>query len=142
MRLWSIHPGYLDAAGLVALWREALLAQKVLLGQTRGYRAHPQLDRFRACPDPVLAIGCYLQEVANEANRRGYRFDATKIAQRGPCAMLRVQHGQIRHEWAHLLAKLKSRSPSVYESHQAVASPQPHPLFAIVPGGIETWERL
>ena len=41
MRLWTLHPQYLDPRGLVALWREALLAQKVLLGRTRGYRAHP-----------------------------------------------------------------------------------------------------
>jgi hypothetical protein len=36
MRLWTLHPKYLDARGLVALWREALLAQKVLRGATRG----------------------------------------------------------------------------------------------------------
>lgn len=43
MRLWSLHPQYLDAKGLVALWREGLLAQAVLAGQTRGYKRHPQL---------------------------------------------------------------------------------------------------
>ena len=52
MRLWTLHPRYLDARGLVALWREALLAQKVLRGKTRGYRAHPQLQRFREQADP------------------------------------------------------------------------------------------
>ena len=36
MRLWSLHPRYLDAKGLVALWREGLLAQAVLKGQTKG----------------------------------------------------------------------------------------------------------
>jgi hypothetical protein len=29
-RIWSLHPKYLDARGLVALWREGLLAQAVL----------------------------------------------------------------------------------------------------------------
>ena len=43
MRLWSIHPRYLDSMGLVALWREALLAQAVLRGETKGYKFHPQL---------------------------------------------------------------------------------------------------
>jgi hypothetical protein len=43
MRLWSLHPQYLDPQGLVALWREALLAQAVLRGKTRGYKHHPQL---------------------------------------------------------------------------------------------------
>jgi hypothetical protein len=33
MRLWSLHPEYLDANGLVALWREALLAQAFLQGK-------------------------------------------------------------------------------------------------------------
>jgi hypothetical protein len=32
MRLWTLHPQYLDPRGLVALWRVALLAQQVLLG--------------------------------------------------------------------------------------------------------------
>jgi hypothetical protein len=56
MRLWSLHPCYLDRQGLLALWREALLAQKMLQGQTRGYRFHPQLERFRAQSDPSAAI--------------------------------------------------------------------------------------
>ena len=56
MRLWSIHPRSLDARGLVALWREGLLARKVLRGRTRGYRHHPQLQRFRDLRDPVAAI--------------------------------------------------------------------------------------
>jgi len=55
VRLWSVHPEYLDSRGLVALWREALLAQAVLRGETRGYRRHPRLARFRARPDPTAA---------------------------------------------------------------------------------------
>ena len=60
MRLWSIHPKYLDRQGLIALWREALLAQAVLSGKTRGYRNHPQLERFRNHPAPLSAISLYL----------------------------------------------------------------------------------
>ena len=70
MRLWSLHPEYLDARGLVALWREALLARKVLSGGTRGYRSHPQLERFNALPDPVAAIDCYLRHIFEEAHLR------------------------------------------------------------------------
>lgn len=154
MRLWSIHPECLDPAGLVALWREALLAQKVLLGQTKGYKAHPQLQRFRASADPVLMIGCYLDEVAKEASRRHYRFDESKIVNRtmkgGSCPKLPVQQGQIAYEWAHLLTKLQRRSPQLYETykkaheqaHKTAGDPKPHPLFAIVAGGVEDWERL
>ncbi|MGE5650732.1 MAG: pyrimidine dimer DNA glycosylase/endonuclease V [Bacillota bacterium] len=142
MRLWSIDPGYLDPMGLVALWREGLLAQKVLLGQTRGYRAHPQLARFRAQPDPVLAIGCYLSAVVAEASRRGYRFDASKVVQSGVLSPVPVRQGQLDYEWEHLLRKLAARSPAVYDTHKAIARPRPHPLFTAVPGGIEEWERV
>lgn len=142
MRRWSINPKYLDPMGLVALWREGLLAQKVLLGQTRGYQAHPQLNRFRACADPVLVIGCYLQQVAAEAQRRGYRFDHTKVVKSGPCPKMTVQRGQIEYEWQHLLAKLKGRAPQVYEINKQLTRPLPHPLFEIVPGASEAWERV
>lgn len=50
MRIWSVHPSLLDAKGLVACWRETLLAQKVLQGLTKGYKNHPQLDRFSNPP--------------------------------------------------------------------------------------------
>ena len=79
MRLWTIHPKHLDAKGLVALWREALLAQKVLQGGTRGYRHHPQLRRFLATSRPAAALARYLAAVHEESVRRGYHFDAAKI---------------------------------------------------------------
>ena len=65
MRLWTLHPKYLDAQGLVALWREGLLARAVLRGMTKGYRHHPQLQRFRAHASPRAAINLYLEGVAN-----------------------------------------------------------------------------
>lgn len=142
LRLWSISPKYLDRMGLVALWREGLLAQKVLLGQTRGYQFHPQLARFRASPDPVLAVGCYLEEIAREAQRRGYRFDGAKIAVTGTCPPIDVTSGQIAHEWEHLLKKLKVRAPDVHQKNREVIHPESHPLFSIVPGGLEDWERI
>src|SRR5690606_25027601 len=79
MRLWSIHLSYLDPAGLVALWREALLAQKVLWNETKGYRHHPQLVPFRISTNPHTAIATYLTFIAEEADSRGYKFDTTKI---------------------------------------------------------------
>ncbi len=142
MRLWSLHPKYLDRLGLVALWREGLLAQKVLLGRTRGYRAHPQLARFRACSNPVRTIGCYLQEVLKEAGKRGYRFDGSRIAHWGRCRKMKVRKGQLTHEWAHLLGKLKAREPKKYEMNRARVRPAPHPLFRVVPGEVEKWERI
>src|SRR5271163_3199096 len=103
MRLWSLHPSVLDRQGLVALWREGLLAQKVLLGQTKGYRFHPQLDRFRASANPVAAIAAYLWEVRHEAEARGYNFDASKITMRKRAVSIPVTRGQLDFERKHLL---------------------------------------
>lgn len=142
MRLWSLHPRYLDRAGLVALWREALLAQAVLRGETRGYRCHPQLVRFRAHPDPEAAIAVYLEEICREASGRGYRFDARKIGRRLTKYPVPVTRGQVRYERGHLLKKLLVRDPFAYRALMAVGEPKPHPLFTIIGGGIEQWERI
>jgi len=142
MRLWSLHPKHLDGKGLVALWREGLLAQKVLFGETRGYKSHPQLRRFSEVPDPLLAIGCYLAVVAEEADRRGYSFDKSKIRKTGAFPEIATGSGQIEYEWHHLLKKLKTRAPEVYERNCGLTAPEIHPLFLEVPGGVEEWEKL
>ena len=142
MRLWTIHPKHLDAKGLVALWREALLAQKVLRGRTRGYRHHPQLARFKAQPNPVAAIAGYLQAIHNEAARRGYHFDRRKIGVRRSRARIIETRGQLRYEWRHLRRKLKQRDPSAYAQARRLKLPEPHPLFRIVAGDVREWERV
>ncbi|MBI4952977.1 MAG: DNA lyase [Myxococcales bacterium] len=141
MRLWSLHPRHLDARGLVALWREGLLARAVLAGRTRGYRHHPQLERFRARRDPGAALDCYLSRVLDEARERGYAFDASKVAyKRCRHGSLGVTSGQLAHEWAHLLAKLKVRDrPRFAQERQR--SPEPHPCFRVVDGPVADWER-
>jgi hypothetical protein len=141
VRLWSLHPRYLDPQGLVALWREALLAQAVLQGNTRGYRAHPQLERFRARRDAVAAIGSYLAAVCAEADARGYAFDRRKIAIAGPQAPIPVTAGQIQYEWQHLLRKLALRNGELYQRWRSIRSPQCHPLFQVCAGEVEAWER-
>ena len=141
MRLWTLHPKYLDACGLVALWREALLAQKVLSGRTKGYKRHPQLARFRASRDPGAAIASYLQGVLEEATARGYRFDAKKIARRRLRGPIRETNGQLLCEWNHLRKKLKRRDLRRFREQRKVKVPAAHPLFRIVRGGVRTWER-
>lgn len=141
MRLWSLHPRYLDAAGLVALWREGLLAKAVLAGQTLGYRHHPQLDRFRAGGDPAGAIDAYLAAVHAEALSRGYAFDPAKLGPASPVPAMTVSEGQLRFEWQHLRSKLAARSPAQLARWAAVAVPDPHPLFTATPGPREPWER-
>lgn len=140
MRIWSLHPDQLDVKGLVACWRETLLAQKVLRGLTEGYRNHPQLDRFRATDDPVVAVATYLHAVADEADARGYNFDRTRVVT-GPDRDLRmpVTDGQVAHEWQHLLAKLEARDPSRHRSLLA-SEPRVHPLFVVGQGPVEAWE--
>ena len=141
MRIWSLHPRYLDAQGLVALWREALLAQKVLAGGTRGYRHHPQLRRFRLLADPSGAISAYLHGVAAEAGVRGYRFDLARIGAEPVPAPMNVTTGQLGFEWDHLRRKLRLRSPDVADRLSGVTHPDPHPLFTVVQGEIAEWER-
>ena len=143
MRLWTLHPRHLDPQGLVALWREALLAQAVLAGRTRGYTRHPQLQRWREQGDPMAALGGYLCVVADEAVARGYRFDRQKIDRPGlPTSLIEVTEGQLAFEWAHLGAKLAARHEQGYARWLAAGQPTPHPLFRLVPGPVQAWERV
>jgi hypothetical protein len=141
MRLWTVHPRYLDSQGLVAAWREGLLAQKVLAGKTRGYRSHPQLLRFRAQREPLAAIAALLAGIAGEAERRGYAFDASKIARRRFAGRIAETRGQLLYEWEHLQKKLRRRAPAKARELRAIDAPEPHPLFRIVAGGVRDWEK-
>jgi hypothetical protein len=142
MRLWTLHPKYLDPQGLVALWREALLAKAVLRGETKGYRHHPQLERFKSHASPRSAINAYLRAVHDEATKRGYSFDASKVGPVRAHERIRVTSGQMEHEWRHLLAKLRVRNPELYRERRDVKRRECHPIFKIVRGGaVESWER-
>jgi hypothetical protein len=141
VRLWTLHPKYLDARGLVALWREGLLARAVLKRETKGYRHHPQLARFRAHPSPIAAINEYLRVVLVEAEARGYAFDRNKIGPLRRGVRLRATRGQLAFERNHLLRKLRVRSPQLHRVWGRVAAFDPHPLFRILSGGVESWER-
>ena len=141
MRLWSLHPKYLDSRGLVALWREALLAQAVLRGRTRGCTRHPQLDRFRGARTPVGTIAGYLRIVRAEAAKRGYAFDGRRIAGAGSPGRLTVTRGQLEWERRHLLAKLRRRDPARAAALAPLRRPRAHPLFRVVTGTIAGWER-
>jgi len=143
LRLWSIHPKYLDTQGLIGLWREGLLAQKCLLGLTKGYVNHPQLIRFKQTSNPPLYIGTYLYYVYLEGIRRGYKFNLSKIkAYDLTLEKIPVTVGQLRYEYRHLLNKLKTRSHTHYELIKDLKEIEPHPLFKTVPGEIEPWEKV
>ncbi len=140
MRLWTLHPKYLDSRGLVALWREALLAQAVLNGETRGYTRHPQLARFQESASPQAALASYLRVVHAESLRRGYRFDRSKIGTGENAELIAVTRAQLQYEWQHLKAKLQRRDPTWWEQIKSLTRPKSHPLFRIKPGPIEDWE--
>lgn len=141
MRLWSLHPKYLDSKGLVAVWREGLLAKKVLEGKTRGYTKHPQLLRFRDQPNPVDTIERYLASILAEANSRGYAFDATKIRSvESTVPELTVTSGQLAFETSHLLRKLQMRDAQKFDTVSLESQLVAHPIFSVVPGPVERWE--
>jgi hypothetical protein len=142
LRLWSIHPEYLDRAGLLATWREALLAQKVLKGKTKGYTNHPQLKRFKNHQYPQKAIVNYLLGIWKEAKRRGYNFDPEKINTKGKTEKITVTRGQLKYELGLLREKLKRRAPAIAQQLASIKKIEPHPLFKIVEGTIEEWEKV
>lgn len=152
MRLWSINPAYLDRAGLVATWREGLLAQAVLLGKTKGYKNHPQLIRFKKASDPIQAISNFLGSVFMEAEYRGYKFDKIKLAKRyTPEYLIPVTSGQMLYEFQHLQAKLIFRDEDKHKTnetqyHNGVQYHNgalfPNHAFEVVPGKIEEWEKI
>ena len=168
MRIWSLHPCLLDRRALVACWRETLLAQKVLRGLTRGYTNHPQLIRFRAHPQPLEAVAAYLSRLADEADARGYSFNRALIGagkdgagedgagENGAdkaenpyasVALIPVALGQLEYELAFLQHKVAGRDPEWEHrlSERLAARGElatcAHPLFEVVPGAIEPWEK-
>ncbi len=145
MRLWSVHPKHLDTKGLVALWREGLLALAVLKGKTRGYKNHPQLERFRAEEFPVATMQAYLLCVRAEAMGRGYDFQKIRLRRLHPkiksVEKIPVAQGQVDFEAQHLMRKLKVRSPELAKVFDATLA-ETHPLFRVVEGGVASWERM
>ena len=167
MRIWSLHPCLLDRRALVACWRETLLAQKVLRGLTRGYTNHPQLIRFRAHPQPLEAVAAYLSGLADEADARGYSFNRALIGAGenstgknssgkndtdkncadkagnpyASVARIPVPLGQLEYELAFLRHKVAGRDPEWEHRLSERLAACAHPLFEVVPGAIEPWEK-
>ena len=141
MRLWSLHPKYLDTKGLLAVWREALLARKVLEGNTKGYKNHPQLVRFKNSGNPISAINIFLQAVYDESCSRGFCFDKSKLQKASPVS-IPVTSGQLAFEGTHLKNKLFHRSPKDLDAMSEIKDLKLNPVFYLVEGGVETWEKV
>jgi len=157
MRIWSLHPKYLDTKGLVALWRETLLAKHVLEGKTKGYKNHPQLERFKNHKNPLLAINFYLNEIYLEAKKRNYNFDESKFKKPSKKELeglekIFVNDKQIEYEFSHLFKKLKIRDTERLnniikerkdkEKQNKKYKINLHSIFKIKIGEIETWEKF
>lgn len=141
MRLWSLDFNLLDSKGLVALWRETLLAKNVLEGNTKGYTNHPQLTRFKESSDSIGYINNYLELIYNESQNRGYNFDRSKFISFGELPPLTVTRKQLEFEFSHLQSKLKIRDPERFFSNRE-QSFSPNSLFIVIPGEVEEWERI
>jgi hypothetical protein len=140
MRLWSIHPKYLDSKGLSGLWREALLAKKVLKGKTEKYKSHPQMNRFKG--KPIAFIDMYLKYIYEESCRRGYCFDKTRIGRNFTKKRIKVNSGQISYEFEHLKKKLKVRDKKRYKALLKIKRIEANPLFSVKKGPVEDWEKV
>jgi len=142
MRLWSINPQYLDRAGLVAVWREGLLAKKVLEGKTKGYKNHPQLKRFKESPEPLKNINLYLNGIYREAKKRGYAFRVDKIRLvKEMSPKITITDGQLKYEFQHLLGKLAKRDAGRYQELIGKRNIASHGLFQKVKGEVADWEK-
>lgn len=143
MRIWTLSPKYLDTKGLVALWRETLLAKHVLEGKTKGYTMHPQLDRFKSSQDPLVAINKYLELIYLESLERNYKFDPSKFARYELNFAIPTTSGQVAYELEHLRRKVSVRDPErlilLPAETEAI---EVNPIFSIVPGEIEPWEII
>ena len=147
MRLWSLSPSYLDQQGLCGCWNEANLAQKVLLGKTKGYKNHPQLIRFKNTEKPISAIGEYLTTIWQEGVKRGYKFNSNLIEEfKGVTSkVLSVTDEQAYLEFVHLQMKLSTRNQDKWlENYRSFTSKEEvsvNPIFNKVKGSVESWER-
>ena len=128
MRLWSLHPKYLDTKGLIAS------------NKTKGYKFHPQLHRFRSHPNPLGAINQYLLELYKESLNRGYSFDKRKIGRTRTNHKIKVKVGQVNYEKLHLKRKLWKRDRKKYALLKEINVPHLHPLFKMITGEVEDWE--
>ena len=141
MRLWSISFKYLDRMGLLAVWREALLAKKVLEDKTIGYKNHPQLIRFKNTDNPVKYINAYLEDIYKEAQERGYNFSKEKFSEGKIEKQIPVNSKQVEYEFTHLKYKLEKRDPEKFKDVSNITEIEVSNIFKIIEGNIEEWEK-
>ena len=145
MRIWSLHPQYLDQKGLGGQWEEGIIAQNTLFFQEGKYLNYPVLHRVKAHQEPVAWIGMYLNEILKEANvNRGYNYNDQLIKQLKPTLPMPVTRGQLYYEWTLLQGRLQKRDPVKMSLNDGVDinNIKANPMFYVIDGDIEDWERV
>lgn len=137
MRLWTIHPEYLDNKQLSTLWRDTLLAKNVLSGLTKHHKSDSQLNRFQNHPIPRKAINFYLSIIWEESQNRNMPFDESKFSKTSlkEKEFIEVNTGQVSFEFKRLKQEQKN------DIIQIPAKIKIHPLFKSVNGPVEVWEK-
>ena len=132
MSLCTIHPKYLDKQGLISLWREGLLAQKVLNGEVNIQLNSPLWEKLKKSQNPLRAIGAYLSFVAAEGARRGYKFSHEKILYPNfESYEIKVKPQDLIFEMTHLRNKLKMRDQHKWDEISKVSEVSPHPFIRL-----------
>lgn len=142
MRIWSIHPSYLDSAGINGCWRESLLAQKILNGHNFSYKNHSQMKRFYSDRESLLAIGTYLYYIYLESVKRNYNYDFNKILYFNNNYKMQVTENQLLYEFNLLQWKLKKRNYKKYLENKNIKEIFPNNIFDVKEGQIESWEKI
>lgn len=149
MRIWSFHPKYLDKQGLSRAINEGIAGNKALRKTGEGYppswEKHSQLERFKTTAIPGIYSQLYLDRLFMikynswmlETNQEPF-FDDIE----NPYPKLKVTIGQLKYEWQRYLKKISKRSPKLYEELKSIELPEPHPLFNIIDGDVESWEKV
>lgn len=160
MRLWTIHPSFLDQKGLCGLWRETLVGLKALeKGPGAPWYNHPQLARFKVYPNGLAMLAEYAEHVLDEGHKRGYNFNTAllepylELYEMNFDGCIMVTKGQFDYEVEHFIRKLASRDEMRYQLYMEKMGPRslyqpkievfvPNPVFRIVDGPIEVWEKV
>jgi Pyrimidine dimer DNA glycosylase len=148
MRLWSFDPSCLDQRGLCGLWREVLVGLRAFeKGPGAPWYNHPQLTRFKQHPNGLGVLAEYAEYVLNEGHKRGYKFNARhldpylELYDVNFTGAIQVTEGQFGYEIEHFMRKLAIREPIRYTNYLNEPKFSPHPIFTIVDGDIESWEK-
>jgi hypothetical protein len=142
MRIWSIHPKYLDSKELLNLWNETIQAKNEFLTKFSGHFSNKQLERFLDLKNPLEAINSYMSSIYREAVKRDFSVDDSFMDwDFDDSIQIPVTAGQISHEISKLKSRLRERDEKKLQKLNGRTFLELHPIFYSVPGTIEEWEN-